>query len=671
MKKILAYLKTAPVLFFLIGILTYGIFIPRLGFYGDDWSYLFFQHLLGPQGSGVFAAYDRPLSSWYYNLVIGVLGESPLPYHIYLFFLRWISAVLLWKILEKVWPRKKDVAVWISLLFLVYPGFMQHPISVEFILHYFAMDMFLLSILGMLFSLQYKKWFYLLTLGSMACSGVLFSIEYFLGWEALRPFMLWLAIRNQEKDFKKGLIRSFLLWLPYLIIPGVFLIWRVFFFKFPTYAPVLLEHLAENPKSALIQLAKTILVDSKTVLLDAWQQIVLVPPASSRWGYILVVLASLTLVLFFFFRKEKNQSVVEERSGSELFREWPLHLILLGGIGLLTAGWPFWITGISVELGFPWDRPTLSFMLGVSLVLAGVIDLLIRPKYSMWIFAVLVSLSVGVHYLNAQVYIEEWSAIKEFYWQLTWRAPDLEPYTVLASDDIPLYRVGDSAMSGILNWTYAPDHHDAQLLYKLFDLHIRLDSDYAGIPAVEEGLDLEHNYRGTFFTSSTSNLMAYTYSKGQCLKVLYPYDDDYRMPEKVLQILPLSKPELILEDDESPAEPPAFMGPEPEHGWCYFYEKAELANANQEWEKTAEYWELSQTEGLTAITPYDLLTFLEGYIHLEDWEKANQFSQMILQDQNMQPLVCTTIERVKKTMAGTSNHLSGFEKLKREAGCTP
>ena len=261
--------------------------------------------------------------------------------------------------------------------------------------------------------------------------------------------------------------------------------------------------------------------------------------------------------------------------------------------------------------------------------------------------------------------------IKDFYWQLTWRAPDLEPYTVLASDDIPLYRVGDSAMSGILNWTYAPDHHDAQLLYKLFDLHIRLDSDYAGIPAVEEGLQIEHNYRGTFFTSSTSNLVAYTYSKGECLKVLYPYDDDYRMPEKVLQILPLSKPELILKDEETPAQPPAFMGPEPQHGWCYFYEKAELANANQEWEKVAEYWESSQSEGLSYITPYDLLTFLEGYIHLADWDKASELSQMIQQDQNIQPLLCTTIQRVKNDMIENSVFLSGIEDIYQTAGCTP
>ena len=215
--------------------------------------------------------------------------------------------------------------------------------------------------------------------------------------EALRPFILWLAVRNQEKDFKKGLKRSFLLWLPYLIIPGAFLVWRVFFFKFPTYAPVLLEHLSENPKTALVQLLKTILVDSKTVFLDAWRQIVLIPPANSRWGYILVVFASFALILFFFNGKNKKNINDGESSGSEIFREWPLHLILLGGIALLTAGWPFWITGISVELGFPWDRPTLSFMLGVSLLLAGVVDLLIRPKYSMWILAIMVSLSVGVH----------------------------------------------------------------------------------------------------------------------------------------------------------------------------------------------------------------------------------------------------------------------------------
>ena len=47
----------------------------------------------------------------------------------------------------------------------------------------------------------------------------------------------------------------------------------------------------------------------------------------------------------------------------------------LGVFILLVAGWPFWLTGVPVSLGYPANRATLSFMLGVSLLFAGLLAL--------------------------------------------------------------------------------------------------------------------------------------------------------------------------------------------------------------------------------------------------------------------------------------------------------
>ena len=670
MKKYLKKLNTPPILFLIISILSFGIMIPWLGFYGDDWSYIYFQHLLGSQGSGVFAAFDRPFSSWYYNLVVGLLGESPWGYHVYLLLLRWIGAVLLWKILKMIWPEKSDVLVWVSLLFLIYPGFMQQPISVEFILHYFAMDMFLLSVLGMYWAILHRKWFYPITLLSMICTGVLFSIEYFIGWEALRPFLLWLLIRKQEDKLKVQIKKTVLNWLPYLLVIGVFLAWRVFFFKFPTYSPVLLEHLAQNPRSAILELVKRILSDFKIVLLDAWRSTIHLPASKHRGLFLLVLLFSFAGMALFHYRNRAGENKLKEDAAQYVFKEWALHLIILGAISLLAAGWPFWITGISLELGFPWDRPALPFMLGVSMFTVGLVELLFREKFRFWILAVLISLSVGAHYLNAEIYREEWRAIKDLYWQLSWRAPALEPQTILASDDIPLYRVGDSAMSALLNWTYAPELHDAYLLYKIFDLHIRLDSDYAGLPAIEEGLPVEHNYRGTYFQSTTSNLVAFYYQKEQCLQVLYPYDDDYRLPEKVQRVLPLSKPELILDEREHPAEPPAFMNPEPEHTWCYYYAKAGLAKSEMDWQMIDQLWREAKNKGFEPNNSYELLPFIEGYLHLGEKETALEITDLTLQDSSIQPLICTTYQRVRTDLLAEEVDVEYIGELEVIFGCS-
>ena len=45
-------------------------------------------------------------------------------------------------------------------------------------------------------------------------------------------------------------------------------------------------------------------------------------------------------------------------------------------IALVFAGGPFWLTGLQITLAYPASRFTLPFMLGVSLLLAGALQLL-------------------------------------------------------------------------------------------------------------------------------------------------------------------------------------------------------------------------------------------------------------------------------------------------------
>ena len=51
-------------------------------------------------------------------------------------------------------------------------------------------------------------------------------------------------------------------------------------------------------------------------------------------------------------------------------RWWPLGL---GLAAMLLAGGPFLLTGLEVSLAYPANRFTLPFMLGVSLILAGLL----------------------------------------------------------------------------------------------------------------------------------------------------------------------------------------------------------------------------------------------------------------------------------------------------------
>jgi hypothetical protein len=114
-------------------------------------------------------------------------------------------------------------------------------------------------------------------------------------------------------------------------------------------------------------------------------------------------------------------------------KSFPLIPLIAGLCAVVFAGIPFWITGIPVQLDFPWDRSTLPFMVGASLILCGFL-LLLKPEFRNFIAALLISFSIGMHYQSASNYQVEWNKLSQFFWQLTWRAPSLKSGTIVLSD---------------------------------------------------------------------------------------------------------------------------------------------------------------------------------------------------------------------------------------------
>src|SRR3990172_7390272 len=65
-----------PVVLLVVAILAFGLFIPWLGFYWDDWPSIWFLHLLGPLGFRDVFASDRPFLGQLFILSTGILGEK-------------------------------------------------------------------------------------------------------------------------------------------------------------------------------------------------------------------------------------------------------------------------------------------------------------------------------------------------------------------------------------------------------------------------------------------------------------------------------------------------------------------------------------------------------------------------------------------------------------------
>ncbi|MBI9045638.1 MAG: hypothetical protein JEZ06_14205 [Anaerolineaceae bacterium] len=655
----------APILLFIIAFLSFGLYTKWFGYYGDDWSYIWYQKIMGFGGAGVFGAYDRPFSAWYYNLIVPLLGFKPWVYHIYLSFLIWLSAVLLWVILKIVWPDKDREILWIALLFTIYPGFRQVPISVEFILHYFVLVLFFFSLWCMLKSLKAGSRFWLFTAMGMVGTAGIFCLEYFIGLEILRPVFLWIVLTRELSDNKEIIKKAVLVWLPYLGVIAAFLFWRVFIFKFPTYGPQLIEEFGTNPKATSLELIKTVFSSLKTVFYNAWRQVFSIPGESRMFFLLLVIFCFVILMVYFFYLEKKK-----EADKGAWWQEWGIQILAVGLITTLAAGVPFWFTRIPIRIGFPWDRPMISFMVGVSMVIVGLVEVFFQNRWKVLLIAALISLTVGSHFQNAMIYRDEWNNLREMYWQLSWRIPGLKEGTVLIADDIPLYRVGDSAMTAPLNWTFYPEHDSNQLPIKLFDLTIRLDTVYTGIPGLEKDLPIMHDYRGTEFSSTTSSLLHFNYDLGTCVQILSPDDHALpELPEKVYRTMHLSNLDQIDLDPEKLASPPDFMGPEPVHGWCYYYQKADLAKQREDWNEIVRLWQSSWEVGLSANNSSEYLPFMEGFARNEAIDEAIILSEKISETEKYQFQLCQDWERMKKDSLFKDDDLLKIEEFLSSINC--
>jgi hypothetical protein len=660
---------SVPLVLLGVAVLTYGFPIPSLRLYGDDWIYLWNYHLFGPLSFGEFLKADRPYSAWIYTLTTGLFSERVYLYHIFLMILRWLSAYLLWWVLQLVWPEDTAATLGAALLVLVYPGFKQQPLPLEFLLHFSVLSLFLLSLGTMVLSLRNPGRYWIFLSISLVAEAGVFSLEYFIGLELIRPVLIWVILRQMQDKDEPGysarvggmfmLKQVFFKWLPYLSVLVCFVFWRVFIYKFQFYQPLLLQKLANDPMNGLIELIKTVFVSLKTTAYDAWISVFSIP-SNSRFVYLGVLFVLFLLTWFYLARVN--------RQGPGLFqgkRAW--QFLVVGLASLLFAGLPIWVPEVPVEISFPWDRSTLPFMIGSGMLLIGLLGIILQPHYQIIILAGIICLAIGLQYQNALVYIGEGQVLHSYFWQLAWRAPTLEPGTILVSDKIPLHRFSDNDLTPILNWIYAPNLASKEIPYQFFDMEAR---DKGGLPDFKTGLPVEHGLRSMTFHGSTSDVLVIYYAPPSCLQVITPGDAVRPdLPDNLQKVAHLSNLEKISDSAQLNFRFPDILFPEPAHTWCYFYEKADLAAQQGNWDQVVALAEEAQSRSLKASDNREWLPFIKGFAHSRQWDKARELSEEIKSDENLLPALCSTWRQISDQMDSTQESKNQISMIQKSLDC--
>ena len=196
-----------PLILLVVCFLAYGIFIPFLGFYWDDFPYMWFRHTSGILGVIKAIALDRPVLGIFYAIPMALFGETAWVWQVFAIICRWIFILSVFQFLIKIFPENRQQNKFIVLLFSVFPGFSQQWISVIyshafviFALYFFSLSLFVDQI-----NQENDHWTKFILPISLSLFALL-ATEYMAGMEVLRPFIIYKIISGKSPemfDFRK------------------------------------------------------------------------------------------------------------------------------------------------------------------------------------------------------------------------------------------------------------------------------------------------------------------------------------------------------------------------------------------------------------------------------------------------------------------------------------
>jgi hypothetical protein len=182
---------------------------------------------------------------------------------------------------------------------------------------------------------------------------------------------------------------------------------------------------------------------------------------------------------------------------------------------------------------------------------------------------------------------------------------------------------------------------------------------------------VEHNHRGTYFKTSTSSTLALVFDPPACLRILRPEDALLPgLPERLARVLPITRLEQIQVEADG-AHPPAQLGQEPRHDWCYYFERADLARQQEDWTGITALGEEAFSAGLHWEAPVELLPFIEGYARVGMWEKARELAWEVGERSGLQPSLCALWDRVEDGLDGEVEAGIELNNLRSEFNCPP
>lgn len=667
MKAVRFTARSVPFVFALITIAAYGLMLPLTGFYWDDWPFAWIARFLGP--SEFIPAFRgfRPFLGPIFFLTTSLLPADPILWQTFALLVRFLAGLAAWSTFDQIWPRGRRLTLSASLLFLLFPGYSQHWVAFTHInQEWVSLIAYLLSFGLSVRAIRDPR----ISLATSAAALLLQCVallptEYFIGLELLRVFFFWAVFSETVDGWGARLRAGLKAWWPYMLVWLINAGWLAYYYGSGLYVSYDLTTATGVPAPR-----EFILVFGDALVkagIYVWLQVLPLVSGSlsTPTGMATIAMIGMAFLLLAFYltrwdeqsahtpTKQSRGRALHTRGDRGANVNYARAALLTGAIGILLGRIPSFAAGLPLTLQSSFDRLTIPMMLGASLFVAGLFELLIpRLRARMILLAAVLGLGVGQQFFNANIFRRDWQRQQEIYWQFAWRMPSLKPGTAILTQQMPLDYETDLAMTAAVNWMFAADVEPPDLPYAVVYTEKRLGGD--ALPELEPGIPMELPLRTMKFKGSTSQAIVVYVPASGCLRVFDPAFDDAetysRFPESLTAAIPLSDPSRILTHAISQDLPTPPFSRAPVGGWCYLYEKAELSRQVRDWENIVDLHTQAMDEGLSPSDPFEWLPFIEAEALTGDIPWAVRITRRTLQDEpRLEPGLCALWKRVHLT----------------------
>jgi len=478
----------------IISVFVYLVHVSGFSYYRDDWYYMY-DGLVG--GQGIFVEmfrHLRPARGPLFEFLFGLFGTNPIPYHILLYCSRLAGGLgSLW-LFRILWPKQRSATFFMSLFFLIYPGFLWWIQGFEYQPMVLSVGLQIVSIIFTLKAIQSDtrlKWLAWMLASLISGWAYLAFVEYAIGMEVFRWLCVYLLVSpSSDGTSRQKVIQTLRMLVIPMLIPAFFLIWRVFLFDNERRAAdISLQTGAvfQSPNTLLWWLIR-FLQSVLNVSGFAWVSPFNGMFYSLRLKDVLFAIGWMMLVWAISSMIYRLTHADDEPASSQT---WQLEAISIGLLGISAGVIPIIIANRSVTFE-RFSHYALPASLAAVTLVTGLVYMLTDTRTRLAAIFALIGLSVLTHSATAARAQNEEALINNFWHQVAWRVPGLRTETVLVANYVGMdYADGSDIVWGPANFIYHPEvQRQVPIVVPISAVRMEADTP----KNILEGAQLRQNY---------------------------------------------------------------------------------------------------------------------------------------------------------------------------------